>query len=372
VIQLLGAFQPQRKIRFRSSTNVEDAESFSGLMATQLGAESVTNPDGTSIPEIIDYFRIGNSVGVDLRQYSSRVPLGAFVMDWEADYRTFGSLFLRVAEGYRELMTGKSRFTLDFEYKKDVNLGLVVKQVRELPTPESLELITPYLLDEPADWVVAQREAGDVFGNHRLKSTWALRTANLKMTPANLAKGIYTGGTVQYHGDGRVQSLASPPSSWPGATNDPSGTTLSWTTDTAAAMRHWTLTTVLVTNLPPATPLPSWPSWIPASPDSPPNPSSSPAMTPRPTAPATIISPKTTSSNPAWNPTSPPPPCWNSTRPMSNSSISSSVSPTRGSMSSVGTDNSVASDFLKVGTRGPRVRPPLPVSSGRPSGASLP
>jgi hypothetical protein len=49
-------------------------------------------------------------------------------------------------------------------------------------------------------------------------------------------------------------TLSPPPSSWPGSTNDPSGTTLSWTTDTGAAARHWTLTTVLVTNLPAATP----------------------------------------------------------------------------------------------------------------------
>lgn len=354
VIQLLGPFQPLRKIRFRSSTNVEDAESFtgaglyssysgclqddldadtsgpsacdpeernergvfralrrvyasfyndqaflerlrhgvneatvgmavlvhhsfpddeelangvatleyrdlgftsfSGPMATQLGSEPVANPDGTSIPEIVDYFRSGNIVGLDLRQYSSRVPLGALVMNWQEDYRAFGSLFLQVAQGYHTLMPGKNRFTLDFEYKKDVNLGLMVKQVRELPTPESPEPITPYLLDEPADWVVAQREAGDVFGNHRLKSVWALRTVNQQMTPDLLAKGIYTSGTVHYHRDGQILSLPSPPSAWPGATNHPSGTTLSWTTETGPAMRHWTLTTVLVTNLPASTP----------------------------------------------------------------------------------------------------------------------
>jgi hypothetical protein len=64
-----------------------------------------------------------------------------------------------------------------------VNLGLVVKQVRELPNPATTNRTIPFLIDDPAKWVVAQREAGDVFGNHRLKSTWALHAANFRLIP---------------------------------------------------------------------------------------------------------------------------------------------------------------------------------------------
>ena len=225
-----------------------------GQIVTQLGAESVTNPDGTSTPEVVDYFRSGSIVGVDLRQYSSRVPLGAFVMNWEADYRGFGDLFKTVADGFHALYPAKSRFYLDFEYKKDVNLGLVVKQVREIPNPATTNRTTPFLIDEPVEWVVAQREAGDVFGNHRLKSIWALHAANVRLTPTNLARGIFTQGTLNYVENGVVQTLSGALISWPNASNSPSGALNYWTTGTGTNQRRWTLNTAVITNVTGATP----------------------------------------------------------------------------------------------------------------------
>jgi hypothetical protein len=221
----------------------------SGKLVTQLGAESVTNPDGSSVPEVADYFRIGTIVGLELNQRSSRVPLGAFVMDWEADYRGFGELFSKVADGFHQLYPGKGRFYLDFEFKKDVNLGLVVKQVRELPDPATTNRTIPFLFNEPATWVVAQREAGDVFGNHRLKSVWNLEAANIRLTPAHLISGIYTQGTVNYLENGNVNSLTGPLGSWPNASNAPSGLLNSWTTGAGANRRAWTLNTSLITNV---------------------------------------------------------------------------------------------------------------------------
>ena len=58
-----------------------------------------------------------------LKQYSSRVPLGDYVMDWQADYRGFLDLFTTVGYGFRQFYPAKNSFCLDFEYKKDVNLG---------------------------------------------------------------------------------------------------------------------------------------------------------------------------------------------------------------------------------------------------------
>jgi hypothetical protein len=220
-----------------------------GQIVTQLGAESVTNPDGTANPEVVDYFRSGNIVGVDLRQRSSRVPLGAFVMDWEADYRGFGDLFKTVADGFHALYPAKSRFYLDFEYKKDVNLGLVLKQVREIPNPAMTNRTTSFLIDEPVEWVVAQREAGDVFGNHRLKSTWALHAATVRLSPANLAQGIYTQGTLNYAENGVVQTLSGTLSSWPNASNSPSGSLNYWSTGTGTNQRKWSLNTGIITNV---------------------------------------------------------------------------------------------------------------------------
>ncbi len=225
-----------------------------GPIVTQLGAESVTNPDGTSTPEVVDYFRSGNLVGVDLRQRSSLVPLGAFVMNWEADYRGFGNLFKTVADGFHALYPAKSRFYLDFEFKKDVNLGLVVKQVREIPNPATTNRTVPYLINETVEWVVAQREAGDVFGNHRLKSIWALHAANVRLTPTNLARGLYTQGTLNYVENGALQTLGGALGSWPNASNAPSGALNYWTSGSGTNQRRWTLNTAVITNVTGSTP----------------------------------------------------------------------------------------------------------------------
>jgi hypothetical protein len=225
-----------------------------GDLVTQLGAESVTNPDGTAVPEVVSAFRSGNITGVDLRQRSSRVPLGAFVMNWDADYRAFVGLFKTVADAFHQFYPAKGRFFLDFEYKKDVNLGLVVKQVREIPNPLTTNRTTAFFINEPAQWAVAQREAGDVFGNHRLKSLWALTAANMKLTPQNLAQGIYPQGTLEYVENGARQSLTGPLNTWPNASNSPSGSFNYWTTGSGAARRDWRLETTITTNVTGATP----------------------------------------------------------------------------------------------------------------------
>ncbi|MCB1124892.1 MAG: hypothetical protein KDM81_00240 [Verrucomicrobiae bacterium] len=228
----------------------------SGDMVTQLGAESVTNPDGSATPEVVNYFRSGSIAGVELRAYSSRVPLGGLVMDWQGDYLGFGELFKQVADGFAALRPEKARFHLDLEFKKDVNLGRVVKQVRELPDPAGTNQTVPFLIDDPAEWVVAQREAGDVFANHRLKSVWALHAANVRLTPPNIARGLYVEGSVDYLDlvAGVVRSLTGSLESWPGASNSVEGTTTSWTTGAGPELRRWSLTTSVVTNVSGTTP----------------------------------------------------------------------------------------------------------------------
>ena len=228
--------------------------SLTGDMVTQLGAESVTNPDGSAVPESVDVFRVSTIVGLDLRQRSSRVPLGAFVMNWDDDYRDFVGLFKTVADAFHGFYPEKGRFYLDYEYKKDVNLGLVVKQVREIPNPATTNRTTTFLVDEPVQWCVAQREAGDVFGNHRLKSMWALHAANMRLAPPNLATGIYTRGSVDYVETGAVRTLSGPLNTWPNASNAPAGDINYWTTGNGAFRRHWTLETTFMTNVTGATP----------------------------------------------------------------------------------------------------------------------
>ena len=220
-----------------------------GDLVTQLGAESVTNPDGTASPEVVDGAHYGSFLGVTLKQRSSRVPLGAYVLEWDEEYLAFLELFKRVGDDFLEFYPAKRNFHLDFEYKKDVNMGLVVKQVREIPNPNTTNQTIGFLIDEPTTWCVAQREAADVFANHRLKSIWTLHTSNMRLTSSNLTQGVYGEATFQYVEDDAIQTLSGPLSSWPNASNSPSGDFNYWTTGSGTNTRAWELETTITTSV---------------------------------------------------------------------------------------------------------------------------
>src|SRR5688572_29534370 len=147
-------------LRFRYPFGTQYCE---GDLVSQLGAESVTNPDGSAVPEVIGVSGIGATLDLTLTRRSSRVPLGDYVMDWEADYRGVMDLLKAVGSRYGAEFPAKSEYYLDFEYKKDVHLGLVVKQVREVPAPSTTNKVSAVLINEPTIYSVAQKEAADVF-----------------------------------------------------------------------------------------------------------------------------------------------------------------------------------------------------------------
>lgn len=231
---------------FRYSFNA----SYSGKMVSQLGAEPVANPTGSALPEIVEIYGFGNSADFTLRQHSSRVPLGGAVMAWQGDYTGMLSLFKTVAQGWKDIHPDKTSFTLDFEYKKDTRLGLVVKQVRSLPVQADNTPVTAYWLDDPKEWVVAQKEAGDVFGNHRLKSLWRLHAAPMKMTPENLAGGLYGQGELEYLSGGARTLLSGNLSAWPDASRSADGTRQRWTTGEGDSLWSWELHTALSPSVP--------------------------------------------------------------------------------------------------------------------------
>jgi hypothetical protein len=221
---------------------------FTGSLVTQAGAEPVANPTGAAQPEVIEVYRSGTSIGLTPRQSSSRVPLGAQVLAWQSDYNTFTDLFMAAGTAWRSWYPAKNNFTLDFEYKKDRNLGLIVKQVRAIP-PAPAYTDPAWLIDSPNVLVVAQKEAGSVFGNHRLKTLWNLRTGNGQLTAPFLAAGLYQNGTVQYHNAGTLHTLTGPLASWPDASVLSPGTTQRWTTGSSSAQRTWQLNTSLTTTV---------------------------------------------------------------------------------------------------------------------------
>jgi len=174
------------------------------LLVSQLGAVSVTNPEGGAIPEEVDVYVGSSSTYATILRYSSLVQLGDTVMDWDQDYIDLAEMMDVVSDDYATAI-GETSFLLDFEYKKVAPGGgalpaggLVIKQVRKIPQPDTTPSITPFLINEPVEYCTIQAEHGDVFANHRLKSRWWLATQSLWMTAENLETSFYTDAAVEY------------------------------------------------------------------------------------------------------------------------------------------------------------------------------
>lgn len=171
------------------ATVARDASGIVVTLVTQAGAVSVTNPDSGAIPEEVRYvvFGPGNYQRTKITP-SNIVQLGDEVMDWTTDYDELAGLLLAVADQF-ELETGKTEFILDFEYKKmapggaaQPAGGVVVKQVRELPMPDTTPSITPFLVNEPIDY-----RAGPGPTYQGLVSDWSIETKSMWLTEANIA-----------------------------------------------------------------------------------------------------------------------------------------------------------------------------------------
>ncbi|HOW70796.1 MAG TPA: PEP/pyruvate-binding domain-containing protein [Phycisphaerae bacterium] len=190
-------------------------------LVTQKGAVSVTNPGDGSIPEEVQVQVYSFGSFLTLVGYSNLVPLGATVLSWETEYRNLSGLLLAAGNAFAAA-SGKSRFTLDFEYKKVLPDGtLWVKQVRELPQASTTASITPFLIGEPAPFTLFQGEYADVFANHRLKSEWTVTTRSMWLTEANLAAGLYADVAMEcVDSEGDLRTLTGLPSDWPEASHD--------------------------------------------------------------------------------------------------------------------------------------------------------
>ena len=186
------------------------------MLVTQLGATSVANPEPGSIPEEVSVYVGTYGTYTTLVCQSSLVPLGAKVMDWEDDYTELSQLLADAAERF-ELVTGKTQYVLDFEYKKVAPGGaalpaggLIVKQIRQIPQPDTTPDITPFLINEPTQYCIFQGEVGSeapVFARHRLKSRWTLETKNIWLNEPNLTESFYTDMHLEYAADGRIRNL---------------------------------------------------------------------------------------------------------------------------------------------------------------------
>jgi hypothetical protein len=202
---------------------------FEWNIVSQLGAVSVTNPEGGATPEIVEGGQSGpqGDPFVDTKQHSDLVPLGANVMTWETDYHDLARLLVQVAEGYAQLFPGKQTFTLDLEFKKMQPGQLQVKQVRELVQPRQ-RLVTLILLNEPVELVVEQSEFDDAFAHHRLKCAFAVQTRNIKLTPPALSVPLLRAATFDFVRGDALEQLTGGPRGFPGyrLTRKPGGVQL--------------------------------------------------------------------------------------------------------------------------------------------------
>jgi len=188
-------------------------------LVTQYGATSVANAEDGSIPEEVSVGTQTYGTYVTLLRQSNLVPLGATVMDWQADYINLSQLLVTVANRFRQV-TGKTDFLLDLEYKKVAPEGdLIIKQIREIPQPDKTSTVTPFLINEPAQFCTFQGEFGDVFANHRLKSQWLFETGNLWLAKPNLADSFYAKVALEYADSGRIRTLSGILPLWPFATH---------------------------------------------------------------------------------------------------------------------------------------------------------
>ncbi len=188
-------------------------------IVTQLGATSVTNPEGGTLPEVVTVSGLEGETYVQLRAGSTLVPLGSHVMQWEDDYRALTALLGRVEERFREVHPSKTTFLLDYEFKKMKPGELVVKQVREVSLPSTTPSLTPFLLAEPRELCTFQGEVGNVFANHRLKVRARLSAKSAFLTPEALAGTLFEDATLDYLSGGSVATLSGSPAAWPAASH---------------------------------------------------------------------------------------------------------------------------------------------------------
>lgn len=223
-------------------------------IVSQPGVYSVTNPEDDGLPEIVEASWFGSGVYPSLRQGAERLPLGATVLDWQGEYVQLMHLLRAVAQAFGAFH-GETQFDIEFEFKKVVGEGLVLRQVRRMPRAPEGEAV-PVLIDAPTRLCVFQGETSDAFAIHRLKSRWSPAFVS---GPVDPAVSVYADATHTHVLDGAVATLAGAPATWPGAAhgefdagNDGVlGLSDSWDVGDGATRRRMTLRTHVPTSVGP-------------------------------------------------------------------------------------------------------------------------
>ncbi len=188
------------------------------VITTQRGAESVTNPSGNAVPEVVTANVYGFGAFKEVQQRSSLVLLGDTVMAWEEDYDTLIDLLIDVTDAWAATLPSGTVFALDFEFKKVVPGRIEVKQVRPLPVASGETTVTPWLLPtpEPVELCVFQGESSTALGIHRAKTRMSLRNRGLRLDSRALSVTFWTDWQVDLQQNGLLHEVHGEPTTFAG------------------------------------------------------------------------------------------------------------------------------------------------------------
>ncbi len=200
-------------------TNLQNYRKLDIYLTTQVGANSVTNPDEGMIPEIIHAQVFTSRTYFYVNQRSNLIPLGEnYILDWESDYQTLSALLVKALDEYLVNDPDREKMILDFEYKKIAPMeNFIVKQIREIPQNESGAGL-PWVLNSSRSnaYRVFQGEgSGDIFSIHRMKSLLNLSGKNKILDQAGLSSSLLS--TVEWeHIDknGQITLSNGAPETW--------------------------------------------------------------------------------------------------------------------------------------------------------------
>lgn len=201
-----------------ATLDVQEGSYSVATLVSQVGATSVTNPDGSALPEeVLVYRSEGSPDSTATQKTSSLLPLGGHVLEHEADYLSLMQLFSQVSSRYAEV-TGKSPpYSLDFEYKKVAPGTLSLRQVRPLPLPDTTRDVTPFFVGGSETLCQYGSEVVDGFAAHRLKARIGLSGGSARLSPERLAARLYDALDVEYLPAGAVATLQGDPAAFTGA-----------------------------------------------------------------------------------------------------------------------------------------------------------
>ncbi|MBX3748075.1 MAG: hypothetical protein KF833_22435 [Verrucomicrobiae bacterium] len=189
-----------------------------GTLVTQVGAVSVSNPEGGARPEVVKVTRFSSGPPFfEVESRSSLVPLGGEVLEWTGEYEELYGLLDAASREWERVMPPQDRWILDFEYKKLApDDRLSVNQIRPLPLPPEQGPVTFWLLNTEGRWGVEQGEFGELMALHRLKSFWEFETRHTRWDEASLGETLFDRVEGRWIEGLEERTLAGPIATLPG------------------------------------------------------------------------------------------------------------------------------------------------------------